>query len=422
MADKNSIIFLDITVENVEEKSQVFELLKHVKPGWVLEDLVYNGFQTGCVNGTKVFYQRKDDKRDDAVIVRVYKDGLGDANPRESEFLAMQIAHVAGCFPTILASFTNGVVYKYAKGRVLCYKDLVKPDVITDITGKVYHLNHIDLESLTLLNRQGGPAKLDGKTNVLSRIKRFINNIPKELEDPDRNKRFQNFRQKYTDEMLLGEYEFVKQLYEEIQMPVVFSHGDLHPHNMIIDDESNEITFIDLELTGFSYGCWDLCYLLSMKPLYDAWGWADKSEPDISEGTRLMYANGYLTAMFKSLGKETEQIPDLGIEFMDLQFKLEELSTQLFFAIASLAAAALPTVDTLIALLPANERYTTLKYSINDIKARYMELKNTLRHLDFSNKAGRMEFWFLHHVCKFSIGLLRPTYVSKFMKTIPRYN
>ena len=168
----------------------------------------------------------------------------------------------------------------------------MKPDVIADVTSKVYCLNQIDLESLTLLNRQGGPAKLDRKTNVLSRIKLLINNIPKELEDPDRNNRFQNFRQEFTDEVLLAECEFVKQLHEEIQMPVVFSHGDLHPHKMVIDDESNKITFIDLELTGFSYGCWDLTYLLSMKPFYDVVGWTDKSEPDISETTRLMYIKG----------------------------------------------------------------------------------------------------------------------------------
>ena len=403
MAAKNPIIFLNITVENIEEKSQVFEILKHVKPGWMLADLVYNGFDTGCVNGTKVFYQRKDDKRDDAVIVRVFSDGLGDANPRESEFLAMQIAHAAGCFPTIHASFTNGVVYKYAKGRVLCHKDLVKPDVIADITHKVYHLNHIDLESLTLLNRHGGPAKLDGKTNVLSRIKRFVNNIPTELEDQDRNKRFQDFRQKFSDEMLLAEYEFVKQLYEDIQMPVVFSHGDLHPHNMVIDDESNEITFVDLELTGFSYGCWDLCYLLSMKPFYDAFGWTDESEPDISEVTRLMYIKGYLAAMFKQSGKEAGQMSDVYIEFMDLQFKLQELSVQCFFMIGGLGAAALPRVDTTLIILLANEKYTALKYSINDIKARYVELKQTLRHLDFSNKTGRMEFWLLDFVRTFDI-------------------
>ena len=56
---------------------------------------MYNGFDTGTVNATKVFYKQKDDTRDDAVIVRVYKDGLGDANPRETEFQAMQIAHAA---------------------------------------------------------------------------------------------------------------------------------------------------------------------------------------------------------------------------------------------------------------------------------------------------------------------------------------
>ena len=92
---------------------------------------------------------------------------------------------------------------------------------------------------------------------------------------------------------------------------------------MTLNDESNEVMFLDLVLTGLSYGYWDLSYLLSIKPFYDAIGWADKSEPDISEATRLLYINLYLMAMFKSLGKEADRISDLDVEFMDLHLKLD---------------------------------------------------------------------------------------------------
>ena len=111
----------------------------------------------------KVFYQESDISRDDAVVVHVFSDLSGTTNPRRTEFLALQIAHAVGCFPTIHASFTNGVVYKYAKGRMPGFIDLLKPEVIADITSKVYRLNHIDLESLALLDRDGIPAKYDGK-------------------------------------------------------------------------------------------------------------------------------------------------------------------------------------------------------------------------------------------------------------------
>ena len=97
----------------------------------------------------------------------------------------------------------------------------------------------------------------------------LFDKILSEVEDIDRNGRFQIFRQKFTNAMLLEENEFVKQVYEEVQLPLVFSHGDLHPRNMALNDENNGVMFLDLELTGFNYGCWDLSYLLSLMPIDD---------------------------------------------------------------------------------------------------------------------------------------------------------
>ena len=153
--------------------------------------------------GVNSFYQQIDDTQDDAVILRVYGDGFGDASSRDTEFLVMQIAHAAGCFPIVHVSIKDGVVYKYAKGRVLGFKDVLKPEVIADITSKIYRLNHIDLESLTLLDMEGKPAKYDGQIDMISRIGLFIKNISKDIEDGDQNNRFQNFRQKFTNAMLL---------------------------------------------------------------------------------------------------------------------------------------------------------------------------------------------------------------------------
>ena len=198
-----STIFLNITVENSEDNLKVFELLRHVKPSWLLENLEYKRFDSGIVNEMRLYYQRSDITLDDAVMVRVYGDGLGDANPRDTEFLALQIAHAVDCFPTLHASFQSGLVYKYIKGRVPTFKDLLKPAIITDITSKIYRLNHVELESLRLFARNGQPAKYDEKSDLFSRMRLYINQIPTEVEETDRNDRFQSFRQDFTNEKLL---------------------------------------------------------------------------------------------------------------------------------------------------------------------------------------------------------------------------
>ena len=390
MAAVNSIFFLNIAVESLEDNTQVFELLKHVKAGWELENLECERFDGGLVNEMKVFYQQTDVNRDDAVVIRVFDNRLRTISQRRTEFVAMQIAHTAGCFPAIHASFTNGVVYKYAKGRRPDFKDLLKPEVIADITSKIYRLHNTDTESMTLLDQAGEHAKYDGGTDVFSRAKLTMSKIPKKVEDSDRNDAFQNLRQKFTDEMLLAEFDFVKQIYEEIQMLKVFSHGDLHPRNMVINDDSSEVIFVDFEVTGFNYECWDLSYLLSMRPLYGAVGWADKSEPDISEATRLLYIKGYLTAKFKSLGKEAAQISDLDIEFLDLQLKLMDLLVYCHILVAGLGLVIMPRGDVLSVIPLAYKKYMSLKHSINDIKERYMELKRILPPV------GEMDLWFGH--------------------------
>ena len=378
MATGNSIMFLNITVDDIEDDKQIIELLRRFKTGWNVENLEGRQLVGGNVNKMKMFYQRADVSHDDAVVVRVFSDHLGNITARRTEFQALQIAHASGCFPTIHASFTNGIVYKYAKGRVLNFNDLVKHEVIADITNKLCSLNHIDLESLELLDRGGNPTKNDGKVDALSRMKLFFNKIPTEVEDPDRNDRFQILRQKFTNEMLLKEYEFVKQVYEEVKMPLMFCHGDLHPQNMVINDESNDVMFLDFEMTGFNYGCWDISYLLSMRPFFGAIGWADKSEPDISEATRLLYIKGYLRAMFNRSGKEDDQISDVDIEFMDLQLKFMDLLVYYFIMVVGLSLVVLPGTDFLQLVPVTHEKYMSLKYSIDAMKARYAELKELL--------------------------------------------
>lgn len=45
---------------------------------------------------------------------------------------------------------------------------------------------------------------------------------------------------------------------DELDAPVVFSHCDLLPGNIIYNHESNETTFIDLEYGGYEYRGFDI--------------------------------------------------------------------------------------------------------------------------------------------------------------------
>ena len=62
----------------------------------------------------------------------------------------MQIAHKIGAFPKVYATFQNGMVYKYFKGRTLNFHDLNNPAIIKDLAQKLYKYQHTDVQARNL--------------------------------------------------------------------------------------------------------------------------------------------------------------------------------------------------------------------------------------------------------------------------------
>ena len=81
--------------------------------------------------------------------------------------------------------------------------------------------------------------------------------------------------------------------------------------------------------------------------VHNAVGWADQSDPNISEANKLLYIKVYLWVMFKCFGKEANRISDLDIEFVDLHLKLVDLSLYYCCIVLGLAMVTIPGADIL---------------------------------------------------------------------------
>ena len=66
--------------------------------------------------------RKNDEEKTDAIVVRLF--GKSPLANRHNEFLGLQLAYAAGCGTEVLASFINGMVVRYARGRRLYYFDL----------------------------------------------------------------------------------------------------------------------------------------------------------------------------------------------------------------------------------------------------------------------------------------------------------
>ena len=278
------------------------------------------------------------------------------------------MAEAAGCFPLIYASFDNGIIYKYAKGRVISFHDIVKPEVTQKFCQKLYDLHHIDVDSLQLLDRTGRPAKFDKSPSPLDFMNDLIHHIPESLVNPIWNDKFQRQRQQLTDKVLKDETEFIKASLEEVDLPVTLVHNDLHPGNILIDDDSGTITFLDMEFSTFSYEYIDLSCILMHRDIQVHCGEDPIDVPEITEEIRLQYVMAY-EAVGVSRGHESGNArKGKNIDLLKAQMCLIDFINVGYYMTAGMSWCA---VDGLEAFLDIME----------DLKGRYYKQKMNISQL-----------------------------------------
>ena len=108
-----------------------------------------------------------------------------------------------------------------------------------------------------------------------------------------------NFRNVITDEYLTTEHEFVTGVLGDLDIPMTLNHMDLHLKNMIINDETGKICFIDYEATGFTYEYHDMNILFIYMMISQATVFPDE-ESSPSDEIRQQFLDAYLRAKYES--------------------------------------------------------------------------------------------------------------------------
>ena len=292
-----------------------------------------------------------------------------------SVILHLQVAIAAGCFPPIYASFQNGIIYKYAKGRIITFNDIVKPDVTRKLCQKLFDLHNVDSDSLQLFDRTGRPAKFDKTPRPLDRMNAFIHEIPKSLMNPTWNDKFQRLRQELTDTMLKEEMEFIKASLEEVDLPVTLVHNDFHPGNILIDEDSGTITFLDMELSTFSYPYIDLSHILLLRDFMVQGGWVPPDVSEITEEIRLQYFTGYEAARMPRDRETGNATNDNNIDLLRAQVCLMDFVNVGYLMAAGMAWSAIEGIEPVLNLMDGfKERYYKQKKDIRQLLDRIKQL------------------------------------------------
>ena len=390
MASKPNFRYFDVKIDKSNVEDGIWDILSALRPEWTKEDLRTEVYTAGYVNSMTCFYQELDEKRVDALVVRVY--GLEEASAvlleRENEFLTLQVAQAAGCFPPVLASFTNGLVYRFEPGRIVNFHDLTNPRHIKTVAHLLYKYHHMDVDAMELFNRKGEPEKYDKTPKSIALVPRLLKSIPTVPKDASRAAAFQKAREELTDEYLMGEYEFVKSIADDAKLPTTLAHGDFHPRNIIINDATGKVTFIDYEGAGLNYECADLTRLFDIKMHYDQHGLCAADEPDITDDIKTVYFREYLIARNRQIGKEGSVVTPEEIELLRAHTKIMSACNNMLFLVYALMFVDMKLKDlSVFDLLPKYRRlYSEQRGDLPALRDRCVDLQTQIDSVwtDFS--------------------------------------
>ena len=377
MAHKASFKYFDIRINKDNVKEDITDLLLSLKPNWTKDDLCQQEYSDGYINSMTCFYQRNDEQRNDALVARVYGlEGQDMPVEREKELLTMQVAHAAGCFPTIFAAFKNGIIYEYEPGRIVNFHDLVKPDIVKKVAHQLYRFQHIDVDSLELVDRSGETVKYDKTPKTIETIPIMIERIPTDPKSERNKDMFHEYRKTLTDEYLMREYEFVKSIFDEVKLPLALNHGDFHPRNMIINDETGKLTFIDYEISTVNYEVSDLSRFFGNKEMYDKYNLCKPDEPDITDDIRSLYLREYLNAKHEKEGRMDDVVTDKEMEILDTQLRIMQIFSTFSLLILSLLVVDISFKDLhfLDSLGDSIAKYETTKNDLPTLRDKYLKL------------------------------------------------
>ena len=174
----------------------------------------------------------------------------------------------------------------------------------------------------------------------------------------------------------MNEYEFVKNIHDAVKLPLALNHTDLHPRNMIINDETGKLTFIDYEISAVNYEIRDLSRFFDYKEIYDKYNLCKPDEPSMTYDIRSMYLREYLNAKHEHQGRMDDVVTEKELEILDTQIRIVQISNMLSFLVISLLVVDISFKDLhfLDSLGDLITKYKITKNDLPPLRDKYLKL------------------------------------------------
>ncbi|WOL09032.1 lysine--tRNA ligase isoform X1 [Canna indica] len=171
------------------------------------------------------------------VLVRIYGEGVDVFFDRENEIRTFACMSRHGQGPLLLGRFANGRVEEFINARTLSAADLRDPDISFLIASKLKEFHALAMP---------GPKKV-----ILWERLRNWHKEALRLCSPDEIKEFQL-------DILGEEMKTLEKIMSTEDERIGFCHNDLQYGNIMMDEESRQVTIIDYEYASFNPVAYDL--------------------------------------------------------------------------------------------------------------------------------------------------------------------
>ncbi|EFO20387.2 choline/ethanolamine kinase [Loa loa] len=251
MPAANDILTVNIKLPLIDDeatKEGALLILKEIKPSWERELISFKAFTVGItnkilcatytpVNGT-ILKER--------LLFRIYGNNTDKIIDRNKEFNNWLYLASQGCAAQVYAKFSGGIVSGFLPGHALTVDNLRDETIVTNTC-----------KALSRLHKLKPDTGDETKPTLFIKIKQFLANFSDHYENKQKQERYDEFF-KQREISFLRDLHGLRDVIQRRQSEVVFCHNDLLIHNIIHDDKTDSISFIDYEYADYNYQDFDI--------------------------------------------------------------------------------------------------------------------------------------------------------------------
>ncbi|KAI8610954.1 kinase-like domain-containing protein [Chytriomyces sp. MP71] len=212
---------LDFTMDHEHIMEGCAKVIAWVFPEWNLKEVKFSHQTQGLTNKLV-----KCTWRSHSVLIRTYGKGTDSLIDRNQEMLNFVALSRNGLSSEVYGRFNNGFAYGYV-GAPLSASDLKHPEKYLLIARHLAKWHKVDASDI-----------MEPKSRLFETYNEWLNSLPETFTRPEVDAEVRSF---ITIERLRKELRHLEAELTNVDSPVVLSHGDVNPFNIIYDKERGKV-------------------------------------------------------------------------------------------------------------------------------------------------------------------------------------